>query len=238
MTVSTTYLIRVLHGVEEKLEGEGHRREATLVSQLTSKFSASLDIQKDLDELLSVDGMEQLALALMWVRSRDRHGLNGLHQEVIDYDVNTLMQALIEQWADDGEDTPEPVPPASFREVLPEFSLVIAELARRAVVSGSFRGIPEEYLWKLKAGVDTLRLSAVREAEVDVIRFCDALDLFLGYVLKHRLLTDLRVIGVIQSANLTLQTVIGGRIPEDRGSLDQTIELLMRPSLFFEQKPE
>lgn len=237
MTVSTTYLIRVLHGVEEKLEGEGHHREATLISRLTSKFSTSRDIQKDLDELLSVDGMEQLALALMWVRSRSRYSLNGLHQEMIDYDVTTVSEMVIDAGEEEPEDLPESEDPGSLRAALPEFSRTIADIGRRVVVGGSFRGIPEDLLWRLKAEVETLRLSAVRDAVVDVIRFCDAFDLFIGYVLNQNLLGDARVIGVVQNANLTLQTVIGGGIPEDRRSLDQTIELLKKPSSFFEQKP-
>jgi len=234
MTVSRTYLMRVLQRMEERLTEEGHRQEATLVAQITSHLSLSPDIGSELDRLHAVDGFEQLSLALMWIWSNRQGLMNGNQQEILGYDAETLYRTVLPD-QDESEDRPSKPPGAgTLRLTLQEFSRLVADIRRRAVASGRGRALPEDQLWRIITALEGLRLSAVREAEADVVSFCDALGIFVEFVIDHHLYSDPRVLGLIDNANLTLQTVVGGNIPEERGSLQQTIELLKHPSAFLE----
>ncbi len=232
---SRTYLIRVLKRLESRLDAEGYRAEAGIISGIVANLGETERLQDELERLFSVDGLEQLALGLMWLQAKERTPLNGIQDEVVNYEVEMLRMVFLA----DPEDEHEGRPPASrqtpepLSEALVEFSRLIADLRRRLTGGGRFQGFSEELAWRVLDQMSRLRGAALLKGNREVERFCDALAGFLEYVVRNRIFSDVRVLSVMNNANLTLQTVVGGEIPEEQASLDQTIELLKHPSTFF-----
>lgn len=236
MNPSRTYLLRVLQRLESRLGSERWTAEAASIGQLADRLSKADSIQEELDTLLRTEGMEQLAVGLMWLSSQEMPPSNGLLGEVVDHQVEMLRRILL---ADPDEEVEErrPVSPrnggVSLNTALIEFSRHIADLRRRLSGGGKFQGFSEEAAWRILDQLAVLRETARSTQNLDVPRFCDALGEFLEYVVAQRIFADIRVLGVIDAANRTLQTVVAGEIPEERQSLEQTIALLKHPSTFF-----
>ena len=237
MNPSRTYLIRVLKQLEARLGTEGCNAESVSVGDLAERLSTTANVQEEFERLFRDEGMEQLAIGLMWLASQDMAQLNGLLDEVVDHQVSTLRRILLLDPDDENEerrigpsynDGPGPLNLA-----LIEFSRHVADLRRRLTGGGKFQGFSEEAAWRLLDKLEVLRDTALARANEEVPRFCDALGGFIDYVVRNKIFSDVRVLGVVDNANRTLQTVVAGEIPEERQSLEQTIELLRHPSTFF-----
>ncbi len=237
MNPSRTYLIRVLKQLEARLSREGCHSESVSVGDLAERLSTTANVQEEFERLFRAEGMEQLAIGLMWLASQDMGQLNGLLDEVVDHQVGALRQILLLD-PDDEHEEPRIGPryhegPGPLNSALVEFSRHVAELRRRLTGGGKFQGFSEEAAWRMTGQLEELRKAALANGNEEVPRFCDALGGFLDYVVVNKIFSDVRVLGVVDNANRTLQTVVAGEIPEERQSLEQTIELLRHPSTFF-----
>ncbi len=233
MNGSRTYLVKVLKRLESRLGSEGLAAEAAVIHGIAAGFGETAVVQDELENLFSVDGLEQLALGLMWVHAKDRIPLNGLQDEVVNYEVEMLRRIFL---ADPEDDVEGKVPaerrkkPGLLGGALGDFSRLIADLRRRLTGGGKFQGFNEELAWRVLDQLSMLRNAASSSRNQDVEHFCDAMEGFVDYVVRNKIFSDVRVLSIIDNANLTLQTVVGGAIPEEQDSLDQTIELLKHPS--------
>ncbi len=63
-----------------------------------------------------------------------------------------------------------------------------------------------------------------------------AFTFFATHVIEHRILQDARVLHLIDTANLTLQTVLETAVAEDFDSLYQTIALLESPRTLLQSR--
>jgi hypothetical protein len=223
--------------LEARLGAEGYRAEAGAVGNIAERLSGAQNIQEELERLMRTEGMEQLAMGLMWLASQEMAPLNGLLEEMVEYQVNTLRKILLADPDDEPEESQtvsgEINVPGPLNRALIAFSRHVADLKRRLTGGGRFQGFSEELAWRMLDQIGELRQAALMKQNSDVPRFCDALAEFLDYVVRNKIFTDIRVLGMIDSANRTLQTVVAGEIPEEQQSLEQTIELLRHPSIFF-----
>jgi hypothetical protein len=237
MNPSRTYLMRVLKRLEARLGAEGFSAEAASVGGVVGRLGDQGNVQEELERLFRVEGMEQLAMGVMWLSAQEIAPLNGMVEDVVEHQVDTLRRILLADPDDDHEENQAAGNglhgPGSLSRALVDFSRLIADVKRRLMGGGSYQGFSEETAWRVVDQLSDLREAALTKGNEEVPRFCDALGDFLEYVLKNRIFSDIRVLDVIEYANRTLQTVVAGEIPEERGSLEQTIELLRHPSTFF-----
>ncbi|RPH35139.1 hypothetical protein EHM92_06755 [bacterium] len=96
--------------------------------------------------------------------------------------------------------------------------------------------MPETVLERVIGEAALLRLIASAQQSRDIARFAHALTFFATHVLEHGILQDVRVLQVIGTANLTLQTVLETAGAEDFDSLYQTIALLESPRTLLQSR--
>lgn len=97
ITSSQTYLVSVLRRLEGRLAAESCRDQSMTVARLARRHSTTGDVEKELERLYCVKGLDRLALGLMWVASTSHLSDNGgkpLFRRVM---LTCLMHFLIQR---------------------------------------------------------------------------------------------------------------------------------------------
>jgi hypothetical protein len=231
-----SYIVRLLRLLETSLVNGGHTRDADRVGRVVQRIAASDAIDQALETLYAIDGWEEFALRLIWYGGTDTDDTGDpFAKELLDYRVATLQGLLLRE--EPPRETTDAQPPVSgdLSHALIAFGVALDELRREAYDGETFIGIPHGRLEALLLDAERLRALATAESSRDIERFLTAFHTFLGYVLRHHLTGDVRVVNLIDNANLMLQTVIETVGAEDFDSLQQTIALLEQPQTFFEK---
>jgi hypothetical protein len=236
---SRTYLLKLLRKAEGKLIAGGHTGESALVRQAASRLEGPGNIEDLLKEMYGAEGMDKLALTLMWLSGRSKASLNGLKDDLLEYHTDFIKQVLLggKEEQDDNR-LPRKNRKRSLGQALQRFSYSLVQLRRRLMTGGSFRGLDSDAVYQLLSETGSLQEVASASGNTDVTLFCESLTDFIQYAGANDLLADPRVPNFVESANVTLQTVVGGGVAVERDSLEQTIELLRNPACIFTRLPE
>lgn len=207
----------------------GRKAELSMLEKIVYKLAHTENIGEELERLYGVHGFDQLALRLMWSLEREGMESNTLESVLIDYEVETLNSLMRsarngEKQKKEAQPVPSPKPLDDFYESLHRFGRVIEELHRKSFENESFKGVDQDLLYRVLNESTSLQHYASQADKTDVIRFTEAFSSLVQFVLDHRLYNDVRVVHILESANLTLQTILETAGEED--SLQQTIELL------------
>jgi hypothetical protein len=183
--------------------------------------------------------MDRLALRLMWIVELNVLPVNGRRNELMEYHSELITGIIArrsgpEPWTRTSRKEPD----KSLREALEAFGHTLLQVRRRLTVRGKFEKLDADASDRILSEASCLRESAARSGNTDVVLFCDSLADFMNYVNNNHLLADPRVFGFIEGANLTIQTVVGGGIVEERDSLGHLVGLLGNPAPLFRQIPE
>jgi len=236
MSGQQSYIVRLLRRVEAELVENRQQVAGEMLDKMIQKVSRADDISQALELLYSVRGFDQFALRLMW--SLERHGIQfgGMDESVLEYEVESLgacMQQCVNgrEPAVDGRQQELSVEEAldGFYEALHRFGRAIEDLKRPSLHSEKSSDSPVERLYRILNETAGLQEAAESVGKEDVVRFTGAYAGFVQYVLDHDTAGDVRVVNVLDNANLTLQTVQDAAAGEDIDSLQQIIELLRRP---------
>jgi hypothetical protein len=221
----------LLQRMEEELLDCGRRGEGERIAQVAARLARARDLDRALESLYCVRGWEGVAVRLMWYGEQMRQAAVGhaSDADLAGYRLSQLLAAMpapSNSALDQGRASGGRV---DLGEALFRFGSALEQLRRASFADGGFIGLPETLLDRVIAEAAVLRMVASAERSRDVARFAHAFRFFATYVRKHRILQDVRVLQVLGSANLTLQTVLETAEAEDFDSLDQTIALLENP---------
>ena len=227
-----SYLLRLLRGVEGWLGAHGHPSEASRVAKIIQKLAQTDDIHEALDALYGVKGFDEFALRLMWHLDLMERGLLEVDNRALEHYASALGGILVAQ-----DETPREAPEdMTFPEKIDQISIpqheigrVIEEIKRQSISPGVSNGIEERQLCRLVSGFSSLAEQATRAGRSDLSRLAAACSAFVHYVIDHALLRDVRVVNILDNANLTLQTVLECAGVEDDHSVESTIQLLNQP---------
>ena len=236
MSGAQSYIVRLLRKVEMSLLNDRHQIEGAMMGKIIDKFSHSDDVEDALESLFSVKGFDEFALRLMWSLEKRGKEVNGLDGRLIDYEVESLS-SLLKRPTTGGElsSPKEAVELQSvhaldgFYEALHKFGRVIEETRRNLYDGESFKGINQDSLFRILHATGSLEEAATSARKDDVVMFTKTLAQFVQYVMDHGLFKDVRIMNIVDNANLTLQTVMEAAGTENRDSLQQTIALLGHP---------
>ena len=241
MAGDQSYVVRLLRKVESLLTKNGHQAKGDILGKVMQRFLQAENVKTALENLYSVEGWDQFALKLMWYVEKMKGPNAGvLRSGLMDYQVEELYSILVPAKNEHTDSAPAdrvpaaPVQSGDIREALHNFGRVLEELKRKSFEGDRFTGIEQALLEGALHEAATLQQAAGSRGNQDVERFCSAFSLFVRYVLERALLRDVRVVNLIDSANLTLQTVMDTVGAEDFDSLHQTIELLENPKTLLE----
>ncbi len=223
----------LLHRLETTLQDSGRQGEGEKVGLIAARLSHALDIDKALEALYGVSGWDALAVRLMWYVEQMRRVSVGttVNEDLLGHRLSELAMALPVLDKEESGSSPRPVAARTvdLRDALFRFGFGLEELRRSSFSEGRFSGLPETVLERVIGEAASLQLIASEQFSRDVARFAHAFTFFTTYVLEHGILQDVKVLHLISTANLTLQTVLETAQAEDFDSLYQTIALLESP---------
>ena len=235
MSGAQSYIVRLLRKVETWLGEHGNAPEAAMVGKLVQKLAHADEIHSSLCALYQVDQFDQFALKLMWFLDKAERGDLALDTAVMDHQAESLGVLLLELLKNGQGETPPSAPKGlpdrvdSLYDALHKFGRSIEELKRNSLEGGTFARLPENQLYKILSELVSLRESASAASKEDVVQFASACSGFIQHVLDSGLLSDVRIVNLLDNANLTLQTIFEAAGMEDNDSLQSTIDLLKRP---------
>ena len=91
------------------------------------------------------------------------------------------------------------------------------------------QGVEESRIYDILNELASLGEQAADAGKRDLSQFVSACSGFAQYVLDNSRLHDVRVVNILDNANITLQTVFETTGVEDNDSLQSTIQLLKQP---------
>jgi hypothetical protein len=234
MSRAQGYLVRLLRKVEATFRDGENERHRLVVERACLRLSHTDDLNEALRRLYCVQGFDQFALRLMWLFEHASEATNRLEGAVIDYDVESLVGALrLSGGGDGGGSRMDLQAPAqameAFYEALHRFDRVVDEAKRKSFDTGIFKGAGEDSLYRVLSEVGLLDQAARAAGQEDVVKFATACAGFIQYAFDHGLAQDVRIINMLDHANLTLQTVLAASGTEEYDPLQKNIELLQNP---------
>lgn len=235
MSGDQSYLVRLLRKTEAALVARRRQHAGTMVARIIDRLSKADDVSDALGVLYSVQGFDLLALRLMWILERREKERNGQATEVMEHEAEGLATVVDGCINGKQEETLVELPEIhattldAFYEALHRFGRSVQELRRRSFDGDTFRRADTEALYRILSEAASLKEVAVRDGKRDVEHFAEALSGFVQHAIDADRTSDVRVVNVLDNANLTLQTVLEAAGAEDYDSLQQTIELLQRP---------
>ena len=231
MSKPQSYIVRLLRKVEASLMNGRRQAELTMLEKIIHRISHAENVREELETLYSVQGFDEFALRLMWSYEREGIESNTLESGLIDYEVETL-EALLrsvrngEKKKEEVREIPPPKPLDDFHEELHKFGRSVEDLRRKSFDDDKFKGLDQDLLYRVLNESTSLQHYATQAGKTDVVRFADSFSALVQFVLDRRLFGDVRVVHLLENANLTLQTIVETVGAEDYDSLQQTIELL------------
>jgi hypothetical protein len=234
MAESQSYIVRLLRKVETALEDGRLRGHRVMMDKVVYRLSHAEDMHGALERLYAVRGYDRFALRLMWLLEHTREQTDRLETSVVDYDVENLIEELkgSENPERDGGkySAQEPIEhQEAFHDSLHRFGRILDDVRRRSFDGNAFRGVEEDALHQILAENEALQNAAGAINQHDVVKFTKACSSFVTYALDNGLLHDVRVMNMLDHANLTLQTVLATAGTEEYDSLQKSIELLQNP---------
>jgi hypothetical protein len=235
------YLRDLLDALQTMLHVESRGAEAALVATLRRKLLLADDPVRALEEFYAVKGCDRFALRLLWyVEESPSVPTTPQNDAVTAFRVWQLSGDLARSF-------PESPPSAEgqtragqtgdWEEALRRFGIALDALRRDAFDEGRFVGLRRSFFDAIEHETDTLYEVAGAQKNEEVVRFAAAFKQFIQYLCQENLLSDVRVLNFLESANLTLQTAVHTLGPDDFDSLHQTTELLKNPATLFDVPP-
>lgn len=234
MSGQQSHIVRILRRVESSLAGPGAELTRTRLGKVVQKISRADDLPGALETLYAVEGFDAVALRLMWVAQRPAPLSDVMEPEVLDYEVRQMAWIL--------RPAPEAhrvaLPPAAerplddFYEALHRFGKSVDGLHRSARTADSGSG--DDRLYAMLNDCAALEAAAVSVGNETAVRFCAAFGKFTQFVIDEHHGDDDRVHNVLESANMTLQTVLESCTLEEDDALHNMIALLNDPRRLLE----
>jgi len=228
----------VLGHLEAALGAEGREEDRRLVLTIAERCARAKDVRDALEELAGVEGLQRFALRLFWYI--DREGAKPLDVDRTAWLADALQRDLpLPAGSPARQDMPEapagpPAIPGTLAQGTHAFADAVEKLKRGSSDAGGFSAISNEALDEVQREAANLQAAGTAEGSPDVVKFSGAVSIFLQYVLDHELLHDVRVVNLLDSASLTLQTAVDKIDAEDFDSLQQTTSLLEDPKSLLE----
>lgn len=236
MSEARSYIVHLLRKVEAACENGALRSQRLMIGKAVYRVSRAEDVREALQRLYCVRGFDRFALRLMWLFEHARGHTDRFETAAIEYDVEMLLACLAGRDSASGaagQGAPIDVGAVesleTFHDQLHRFGKVLDSVRRRAFVGDVYQGLTEDALDSIRSEAELLERAALPAGQHDVGRFARACVDFLQYAQDHALSGDVRIINMLENANLTLQTVLAAKGTEEYDSLQKNIELLQNP---------
>ncbi len=232
------HILDVMQLLESRLTSSNRSLDAGRISLIRRALSSSQHLDAALELLYGVQGYDQVALRLMWYAEKGSDPFAAvLTDHVVSRRADELLSLLPAEFPAPAGPGPGPEEPKSIAAAVDEFGVAVEALKAGSFREGQFPEVTEDLAARLRASLQPLGRAGALEENRDVARFADAVARFLELVRARSLARDVRVVNLLDSANLTLQTVMQTHAAEDYDSLQEITRLLENPLPLLEQQP-
>lgn len=230
------HILDVIQLLESRLTSSNRSLDAGRISLIRRALSSSQHLDAALEMLYGVQGYDQVALRLMWYAEKGSDPFAAvLTEHAVSRRADELLSLLPTEFP--APAGPGPEVPKSIAAAVDEFGVAVEALKAGSFREGQFSEVTEDLAAPLRASLQPLGRAGALEENRDVARFADAVARFLERVRARALARDVRVVNLLDSANLTLQTVMQTHAAEDYDSLQEITRLLEDPLPLLEQQP-
>jgi hypothetical protein len=229
------HILDVLQALEARLTSSNRTTDAARIGVIRRAVLSNQHLDAALETLYGVRGMHEVALRLMWYAEKGRDPYASVPTgQTVSRRVDELLAILPADSPAPGDVVEEPM---TIVEAVDAFGVALEAVKRGAYQDGKFAGVSDDLVGRLRAAARPLALTAGLQEDRDVARFAEAVGRFLDHARARSLTRDVRVVNLLDSANLTLQTVMQTHAAEDYDSLQEVTRLLENPLPLFEQPP-
>ncbi len=239
MSGHQSYIVRLLRQVETSLVGDHSEYLRGVLGQITRRITHTDNLDDALVSLYAVEGFDRFSLRLMWVLERAGISSNDITSEVTEYEVQQLSSVLNSTVTGNTTSVPITITPQSvkpledFYEALHRFGRSIEDTRRKSTSNGVV-SIDCNSLYRVLNEAGLIEKASLAVGKIEVAVFGSAVTRFIQYVIDGALFDDIRVVNILDNANLTLQTVTEAAGGEEYDSLRQMSALLEHPVSLLE----
>lgn len=230
--MSGSYVVRLLRNAEHTLGERGDLHAQAVMGRIVARFARSENVDDELKRLYHVNGMDRLALRLMWsierLSSVSRHAEQVFLRRESDRICNEFLQALHGQ----GEMPADDLSP----DLLSALKDISARVDSLKVLEGeeSLGGVDERKIFGLLQSLEALQTSAAQQRKQRVLQFAIVFRNFLRFVLDRKMFSDVRLVHILEHANHSLHTILLESRKEGQDTLQETTDLLKDPETLLE----
>jgi hypothetical protein len=230
------HILEVLHLLETRLTSARRTADAGRIGVIRHAVASSRHLDAALETLSGVRGFRDFSLRLMWYAEKGRDPFaspsTAATASLRADELLSLLPPASEEAA-----ASSPAEPRTIAAAVEDFGGAIEAMKRGSMEGGRFTGITGELAGRVRAEARPLAQAAGLEEDRDVARFAEAVERFLDLVAMRSLSGDVRVVNLLDSANITLQTALQTHAAEDYDSLQEITRLLENPLPLFEPPP-
>jgi len=231
--MSGSYIVRLLRNAEHALGERGDLHAQAVMSRIVARFARSENVHDELHRLYRVNGMDRLALRLMW--SVEQLGSVSRHTEEVylrresDQICGEFLHVLHGKrlMQTDGLS-------ADLLAVLKDISARVDSLEGTPAGDGDYGGVDEQKIFGVLKSIEALQAIAAQQRKHRVLQFAIVFRNFLRFVLDRKMFSDVRIVHILEHANLSLQSILLESREEGQDTLQETTDLLKDPETLLD----
>ncbi len=229
--MSESYVVRLLRSVEQKLGERGEPHAQSVMGKIVARVSGSENIHEELKRLYYVQGMDLLALRLMWSMEQLPSVSRTAEQLFLVRESDLVCNEFLRSFS-----TPEMPADDLSADLLSALMEISAQVDNLGGQEGEGRlvGIDEKKIFGLLQSLEALQALAAQERKQRVLQFATVFRNFLGFVLDRQMFSDVRLVDILEHANHSLHTILHDSRDRGQDTLQETTDLLKDPETLLD----
>jgi hypothetical protein len=232
MSISGSYVVRLLRSAEQRLGERGDLHAQSVMGRIVARFSRSDNVHEELKRLYYVNGMDRLALRLMWSLERLPSVSRPAEQVFLRRESDRVCSEFLRVFHGPGE-LPSDDLSADLLSALNEVSARVDNL-KGPEGEESLGGTGEQKLFGVLQSIEALQTLAAQQRKQRVLQFAIVFKNFLRFVLDRKMFSDVRLVHILEHANNSLHTILLESREEGQDTLQETTDLLKDPETLLD----
>jgi hypothetical protein len=226
------YVIRLLRAAEQKLGERGEPHAQSVLSRIVARVSGAENVHEELKRLYYVQGMDRVALRLMWSMEQLPSVNRSAEQLFLLRESELVCNEFLRSFSR------PPEMPAD--DLSPELHSALKEISARVDTlggpegEGRLGGIDEKKIFGLLQSLEALQSLAAKERKQRVLQFATVFRNFLRFVLDRQMSSDVRLVHILEHANHSLYTILHESPERGQDTLQETTDLLKDPETLLD----
>ncbi len=227
MRTEAEFVHSVLDEIGRHAAAGDHDRISVLVSRIRETLDSAPDVRKGIAKVFAVQGLDRLALRLLWLLDKGRVDGRWPDDVIVTYEAKRLLENVAGHFEErTGKMFHESEPDLTGR--LSEFSAHTETLKRD--VTPSVRRLTVQALKEVAQKLTPFLGEAGKPRAAEVLNECVT---FIEWAQKHKVDIDDKAVAMLHTANVILQTSVELGEGDCEESISRALEVLRNPERVF-----